>query len=205
MVVRVLCSNPNCGASFSLEPAEWGKDQRCRKCGWLLDPDASAPEGQPFVQPALVPPSDLDIDLPNPFAERYKLVKVLGRGGMGAVYLARDTQLKRQVALKVPLISADEDPDFLKRFQREACALAQFHHPNICPVYDVGNHDGHPFLVMAYIEGSLLSEYVKQGKLPFEPSKAGLLVRVLAKALQKAHEAGIIHRDLKPSNIMITR
>src|SRR5579864_1106950 len=205
MAVRVLCSNPNCGASFSVDPSNLGKGQRCRNCGWLIDPDAPSPEGQPFVQPMPVSPMEPGINLPNPFAGRYKLVKVLGRGGMGAVYLAQDTQLKRQVALKVPLISADEDPDFLKRFQREAYALAQFHHPNICPVYDVGNHEGHPFLVMAYIEGSLLSEYVKQGKLPFEPSKAGLLVRVLAKALQKAHEAGIIHRDLKPSNIMITR
>ena len=204
MAVRVLCSNPNCGASFSVEPAELLQEQRCPKCGWLLDSDASRTAGQPFNQPVVVPPSDLDINLSNPFAERYKLVRVLGRGGMGAVYLAQDTQLKRQVALKVPLISADEDPDFLKRFQREACALAQFHHSNICPVYDVGNHKGQPYLVMAYIEGSPLSQYVKQGKLPFEPSKAGRLVRVVAMALQKAHEAGIIHRDLKPANIMLT-
>lgn len=203
MAVRVLCSNPNCSHSFSVDPGRLGTG-RCPKCGWPLDPDAE-PSGSEFpAGPPPVPAPEPAFDLPNPFAERYQLIKVLGRGGMGQVYLAQDTQLKRKVALKVPLVSPDEDPEFLKRFQREAYALAQFHHPNICPVYDVGNHNGQPFLVMAFIEGSPLSEYVKQGKVPLDPSKACRLVRVLATALQKAHEARILHRDLKPSNIMIS-
>ena len=205
MVVRVLCTNPDCAASVSLDPSELGKGQRCRKCGWPLDADAGPAATQPFVPPLPDSPLKPGINLPNPLAGRYKLIKVLGRGGMGAVYLAQDMQLRRQVALKVPLISGDEDPDFLKRFQREACALAQFHHPNICPVHDVGNHDGQPYLVMAFIEGTSLAAHLKERTLPFEPSKAARLVRILALAMQKAHEAGIIHRDLKPGNIMISR
>src|SRR5437870_4162287 len=84
------------------------------------------------------------IDLPNPFG-RYRIARKLGQGGMGAVYLAHDTLLDRPVALKIPHIR-DE------RFLREARAAASFHHPNFCPIYDVGEIDGHPYLAMAYIE-----------------------------------------------------
>jgi len=123
---------------------------------------------------------------------------------MGVVYLAHDPQLDRQVALKIPLISAEDDSDFLKRFFREAQVAAKFHHPNICPVYDMGTHDGRPFLSLAYIEGQSLAEHLNQRQSPVEPAKAAQLVRILALAIQKAHDAGIIHRDLKPGNIMIS-
>jgi formylglycine-generating enzyme required for sulfatase activity len=137
------------------------------------------------------------------FAGRYQIVRPLGRGGMGAVYLARDNRLDRDVALKLPYLWGDEDSEFLHRFQREARAAAGLRHPNICPVYDVGEHEGQPFLVMAYIEGELLSDHLKKRTSPMEPQEALRLVRKLAQAMRVAHERGIIHRDLKPANIML--
>src|SRR5262249_25339666 len=95
---------------------------------------------------------------------RYNLLQLLGKGGMGAVYLAGDTQLERQVALKLPRFNPKDGPEILERFQREARAAAKLHHPGICPVYDVGQIDGIHYLTMAYIEGRPLREFVKDGK-----------------------------------------
>jgi anti-sigma factor RsiW len=138
---------------------------------------------------------------PAPFG-RYRILKLLGKGGMGAVYLAHDTQLDRPVALKVPYLAADE-PRVLERFYREARAAATILHPNICPLHDVGEVAGTPYLTMAYIEGKPLSEFA--AARPLTPRQSGLLVRKLALALQEAHQKGVIHRDLKPSNVMIDR
>jgi serine/threonine protein kinase len=124
---------------------------------------------------------------------------------MGAVFLAHDVQLDRDVALKVPhLVSSADDPDFARRFYREARSAARLHHPNICHAYDAGEHEGQPFLTMAYLEGQTLSDLLTRRATPLEVLKAVRLIRVLALALQQAHEAGVIHRDLKPSNIMMT-
>jgi serine/threonine protein kinase len=142
------------------------------------------------------------MQLPAPFG-RYQLQKLLGRGGMGAVYLAHDTQLDRPVALKIPLFSADEDSQVLARFYREARAAATILHANVCPVYDVGEVDGIPYLTMAYIEGQSLAEWIRGKRLT--PRQSAALVRKLALALQEAHRKGIIHRDLKPANIMIDK
>jgi serine/threonine protein kinase/WD40 repeat protein len=136
--------------------------------------------------------------LPNPFGP-YTIVKRLGKGGMGTVYLARDTRLGRQVALKVCHLS-DRHVTARERFQREARAAAALRHPNLCPVYDVGEVAGIPYLTMAYIEGPTLADRLaEQG--PFEQGEAVALVHRLALAMQRAHVQGIIHRDLKPSNI----
>jgi eukaryotic-like serine/threonine-protein kinase len=139
-------------------------------------------------------------DLPASFG-RYQLVKLLGRGGMGSVFLAQDTQLDRPVALKIPLLDGADAAHVLTRFYREARAAAALHHPNICPIHDVGECDGLPYLTMAYIQGKLLSEFVKLR--PLLPRQSAILVRKLALALQEAHKGNIIHRDLKPANIMI--
>jgi formylglycine-generating enzyme required for sulfatase activity len=122
---------------------------------------------------------------------------------MGVVYLAKDKRLDRQVALKIPFLWGDEDPEFLHRFYREARAAAGLRHPNICPVYDVGEHEGQPFLIMAYIEGVLLSDHLKKRSSPMEPREAIRLVRKLAQVMDAAHQQGIVHRDLKPANIML--
>src|SRR5436309_3592182 len=130
---------------------------------------------------------------------RYRIVKKLGQGGMGAVYLAHDEQLDRQVALKVPSFSPG-DSDSMLRFQREARSAATLSHPNLCPVYDVGEIGGTHYLTMAYIEGQPLSDLVHAG--PLDPHQAADIVRRTALALEEAHGRGVIHRDLKPSNIM---
>jgi serine/threonine protein kinase len=122
---------------------------------------------------------------------------------MGAVYLAHDTQLDRQIALKVSHFTGADGPEVLERFYREARIACTLAHPNLCPVHDVGQIDGVYYLTMPYIEGKPLREFIRKGRLPTQQTAAGL-VRLLAQAMQAAHDRGIIHRDLKPANIMIT-
>ena len=142
-----------------------------------------------------------DCDFPDEFG-RYAIKKELGKGAMGAVFLARDTQLDRDVALKVPTFSDKSPANMIERFYREARSAATLTHPNICPVYDVGEHDGTHFISMGFIEGRPLSAYIESGKKQPE-RQAAAVVKKLALALQEAHDKGIIHRDLKPANIMI--
>jgi serine/threonine protein kinase len=144
--------------------------------------------------------------LPRRFG-RYRVLEELGQGAMGTVYLVRDTQLRRHVALKVPHIrsgdaDATQDRRVLGRFYREAHAAAILRHPNLCPVYDVGQIKGVPYLTMAYVNGTPLSRYISRDR-PLSPRWVAVLVRKLALALQTAHDKGVIHRDLKPSNVMI--
>jgi hypothetical protein len=122
---------------------------------------------------------------------------------MGSVYLAQDVQLDRPVALKVPNFGLNDGSRLRERFFREARAAATLSHPNLCPVYDVGEVDGILYLTMAYVEGRPLTDYIRPGK-PLPERQAAALVRRLALALQEAHGRGVIHRDLKPANIMIT-
>jgi serine/threonine protein kinase/formylglycine-generating enzyme required for sulfatase activity len=135
---------------------------------------------------------------------RYRIVKVLGQGAMGTVYLAEDTQLKRQVALKTPHFDTDPSGELLERLYREARAAATLRHPNICPVHDVGEIDGTHYISMAYIEGHPLSAFVRSSK-PQPERQTLIVVRKLAQALQEAHEQKIVHRDLKPANIMVDK
>lgn len=134
---------------------------------------------------------------------RYRILKPLGQGGMGAVYLAQDTELDRQVALKIPNISNQDNSSVLERFYREARAAATLRHAHICPLFDIGEHQGVPYLTMAYIEGKSLGEFARGKSLTHK--SIAILVRKLALALQEAHQRGIIHRDLKPANIMIDK
>jgi serine/threonine protein kinase len=130
---------------------------------------------------------------------RYQIVGRLGHGAMGAVYLARDPQLDREVALKVPRFAPGDDA-LRGRFLREAHVLAALHHPNICPIYDVGTHDDMPFLTMAYLPGGSLAQRLHDRKLT--QTAAAELIHTLALALAEVHDRGIIHRDLKPANIL---
>lgn len=132
--------------------------------------------------------------------DRYRIEKLLGKGAMGAVYLATDPQLDRQIALKIPTLSSSTD--FIKRFHREARAAAGLRHANICQVYDVGEQDGQHYISMAYIEGESLADVIASGRQLKEREIAGIIRRI-ARALEVAHEQGIVHRDLKPANIMI--
>jgi serine/threonine protein kinase/tetratricopeptide (TPR) repeat protein len=140
--------------------------------------------------------------LPEQFG-RYRILQQLGQGGMGAVYLAHDSQLDRPVALKVPHFAAD-DPEGLARFLREARLAATLSHPSICPVHDVGQIDGIHYVTMAYIDGKPLADLLG-GERPLPERSVAAVVRKLALALAEAHAHGVIHRDLKPSNVMINR
>jgi serine/threonine protein kinase len=120
---------------------------------------------------------------------------------MGEVYLAQDTLLHRSVALKIPRL-AEGKPGQRERFLREARAAAGLTHANICPVYDVGEIDGRPYLTMAYVNGPSLAVRLKETG-PFAPMEAARLVGDVARAMQHAHDQGILHRDLKPANIML--
>jgi serine/threonine protein kinase len=131
---------------------------------------------------------------------RYQIVRPLGKGAMGAVYLAYDTQLQRHVALKTP--SLENTPQTIERFYREARSAAQLRSPYLCPIYDVGQIAGVYYLSMAFLDGQPLTRVIAQGTFKTVGDVAGL-TRKIARGLQKAHEAGIIHRDLKPDNIMI--
>jgi len=141
--------------------------------------------------------------LPETFG-RYQIQRSLGEGGMGAVYLAHDSQLDRKVALKTPKFDRDLEPTLMSRFYREARSAATLQHPNICPVYDVGEIDGIHYISMAYIEGRPLADLIQSDKAPSVISVVKI-VRKVALALQDAHSNGLIHRDLKPANIMIDR
>jgi len=140
------------------------------------------------------------IDLPREFGN-YRIERKLGEGGMGAVFLAHDTKLDRQVAIKAPFLNGD-DQAAITRFKRETRLLAALRHPNICPVYEAGEVDGQHFMAMAYIDGRSLGEYLGDGK-PLPPGAVAAVMFKLAGAIEDAHNAGIVHRDLKPANIMI--
>ncbi len=131
----------------------------------------------------------------------YRVLKSLGRGGMGEVYLCEDIRLGRRVALKVLLPEFAQDAANLERFVREARAAARISHPRVVSVYEVGEHDGIRFLAMEYIEGTTLREVVARGAVDLRT--AVRIGRQLAEGLEAAHSAGIVHRDIKPSNIML--
>src|SRR5499426_2790767 len=129
----------------------------------------------------------------------YEITATLGAGGMGEVYRARDTRLKRDVALKILPESFATDPERLARFQREAEVLASLNHPNIAAIHGLEEADGTRALVMELVEGETLADRITRGPLPID--EALPIATQIAEALEAAHEQGIIHRDLKPANI----
>lgn len=163
--------------------------------GMAVDPSRPAP------RPAL--PAAAAEKLPAQVG-RYRVLRKLGAGGMGTVYLAEDPTLHRTVALKVLVKTANTPPNLIRRFHAEAQTAAKLRHPNIVTVFDSGEADGHLFLALEYIDGPDLEKVIrKKGRVPVERTVE--IIRQIARALDHAHTLGIVHRDIKPSNILMRR
>jgi len=135
---------------------------------------------------------------------RYRVLEPIGKGGMGEVFLAEDTELERKVALKFLPAALQADSAALARLRREAKAAAGLDHPFICKVYEVDEmDDGRVFIAMEYVQGETVASLIERGRLPL---KQALRIAVeIAEVLGKAHQGGIVHRDLKPANVMLGR
>lgn len=147
-----------------------------------------------------MPPSPSQLATAFPQLE---ILELIGTGGMGAVYKARQPHLDRLVALKILPPELGQDPAFEERFSREARALAQLSHPNIVAVYDFGQTDGLYYFIMEYVDGTNVRELIRHGRL--KPEEALAIVPQICEALQFAHDEGIVHRDIKPENILIDK
>ncbi len=169
----------------------------CGDCGTRLDPSQKSPQVTKTIQtpfPQYKPGTSL--------AGRYEIIGEIGKGGMGEVYLAEDTRLKRRVAIKALPQAFTANKEMLARFEREARLLASLNHPNIATIHGLERSENRQFLVMELVEGETLAERIAKGPLPIE--EALKLSFQIAEGLESAHKKGIVHRDLKPANIKVT-
>jgi serine/threonine protein kinase len=132
----------------------------------------------------------------------HEITALLGKGGMGEVYRARDAKLKREVAIKILPVEFSRDPSRVSRFQREAEVLASLNHPNIATIYDLQEASGARYLVLELVQGETLADRLKQGPLPIE--EALDIAMSICEGLEAAHDKGVVHRDLKPANVKVT-
>jgi serine/threonine protein kinase len=190
---------PECGQDLGDSPE--GLCPRCLLKGGLgaAPPERTAGETASFHGPFTAPePAALAPQFPQ-----LEILGLLGQGGMGAVYRARQVQLDRLVALKILPAEWGRDPAFAERFAREARALARLSHPHIVAVHDFGEAGEHFYLLMEFVDGANLRQLVQTG--PLEPALALRVVPQICDALQYAHEEGVVHRDIKPENILIDK
>ncbi len=191
---------------------------QCGNCGTNLDPNSASglcpkcllgaakggaeysPTQAASPAPNIQPPKPAEIEVLFPELE---VLDIVGQGGMGFVYKARQKNLGRIIALKLLSTSLMDDPQFAERFSREARAMAMMNHPNIIAIYDFGKRGAYYFLVMEFVDGLNLRQLIQTTKM--EPSEAMQLVPQLCDALQYAHDRGIVHRDIKPENVLLSQ
>jgi tRNA A-37 threonylcarbamoyl transferase component Bud32 len=195
MIETLRC--PRCGQQFPTD-APAGLCPTCLLEGGRGSTPSGSSSEVTVVISGFVPPEPADL---QPHFPQLEIVALLGKGGMGAVYKARQSQLGRLVAVKILPPEVGRDPAFAERFSREARALAQLHHQNIVGVYDFGQSGDLYYFVMEYVDGANLRELIRAGKLT--PEQALGIVPQVCEALQFAHDEGIVHRDIKPENILV--
>jgi len=189
---------PNCSREIDSDQAHG----LCPAC--LLKDTLRAEKSEPGVEPGSEPAADGDPikqALEEKLRSQYRIIRMLGRGGMGAVYLARDLTLEREVAIKV-VNTASESSELYDRFRREAKTAAKLSHPNIVPLHAFGEVDGMPYFVMGYVRGeSLAARLRREGRVPEDEARQ--IVGEIAQALDHAHRLGVVHRDIKPDNVLL--
>ena len=183
---------PRCGATL----AEGTAPESCPKC--LMQVALEETEPSPSAGRRIPEPDELAGLFPH-----LEIGELLGRGGMGVVYRARQISLDRPVALKILAVDPEADPEFAERFAREAKALATLSHPNIVSIHDFGRAGEHYYLLMEFVDGTDLRQIIRDGEV--QPAQALEIVSQICEALQYAHEEGVVHRDIKPENILLDR
>ncbi len=163
-----------------------------------MNPPTGAASGHLRDDPEVVPTSE-----PNLIADRYELGERVGSGGMGEVYAGRDTKLDRPVAIKFLRPDMASQADLRSRFEAEARAAGRLSHPNVVGVFDTGEHEGRPFIIMELLSGRTLADEAAQG--PSEEKRARQVGREILSALRASHVQGVLHRDLKPGNVLLTQ
>ncbi|MEQ9319318.1 MAG: serine/threonine-protein kinase [Polyangiaceae bacterium] len=192
-------------ASGSVARVSRVQELLAQAAGWVgaLEQDLDAPtltEG-PNERPTARPPADDVQSEGEIIAAQYRVVSLIGRGGMGTVVLAWDDKLQRHVAIKLLEHDVWGDADARHAFEREARAMARVHHPNVVTIHALGEHNEKPFIVMEYVQGKTLRDYMTDGPLALDEALG--IVDQLCRGVAAIHRAGVVHRDIKPSNILL--
>ena len=190
---------------FTLHDEDGAQITQCPHCGNAVSADLEQHCGRCLARTLLASFNDILPD-PEPVLRRlgdYALLEEIARGGMGVVFRARQVSLDREVAVKLLRDSIIADSSVIDRFRAEGAATAKLNHPNIVPVFEAGEADGHYFIAMALIEGPSLAAMIQNG--PLRPRDAAAIIGEVAATIEHAHERGILHRDLKPGNVLLDK